>query len=181
MRHLWIGSGNTDPASAPNAVGDLYVNLTTRVVFRAIWTSTGPAWAPDWSVGVDRGTYVYGPRTTFAFNFAAGFAAGTPDDVQLLGPASVYGPMPGDLVVVAASAVIQTAVAATTMQLRDAAGGAGNALSGPVSTAATGAVRESVGGGFLTPGRVLRSGAIFLRRSDQAVAGTVYLDALPLI
>lgn len=178
MRHMWIGSGTSDPTGTPSAVGNYYLNTTTRVLWRSIMTSGSLAWAPDWSLGVDRGTYLYGPRVTFGFSVHAGSAPGTPDDVQLLGPASGFGPMPGDVMVVATSAVVQTAVAATSMQLRDQAGGAGSPLSGPLSTAATGAVREGVGGNFTAPGGVPRTGALFLRRADQAVVATVFVDLI---
>ena len=95
-------------------------------------------------------------------------AAGTADDVT------------GDAAPVACRIIdrwadITTAIAATALTVRDAAGGLGNTLSGTISSAATGeGIRAN--SGSVSDKSVLAAGEIpRVRRSDRGVAGTVYM------
>ena len=66
------------------------------------------------------------------------------------------------------------AVALSTVQLRDAAGGAGNPVSGPVATDATGKQLETVGGAFTGATTLIPlAGTLVLRMSDGDAAGRV--------
>lgn len=67
-----------------------------------------------------------------------------------------------------------TAVVGSSIRLRDQAGGAGTAISGTLSTAATGTVRNNANGPLL--GWTAATG-LFCRRTDNAVSGTMYILA----
>lgn len=95
-------------------------------------------------------------------------------DVIIFGASPNENPLRFELVFTNAN--IQTAGGAgTSAQVRDAAGGAGNALSGPVSTAAVGKVAEGAGGGVVANTAVAVNGSLYLRLSDGTVVGTFYL------
>lgn len=105
------------------------------------------------------GLIIYGRRGFTATGAAA-------DDV-LIGSSG----FPFGMVVYDAMLLVQTAVAATSAQLRDQPGGAGNALTSAMSTAATGTVRNNAT--TITP---VPAGTLFyLRRSNGNTVGTAII------
>lgn len=105
------------------------------------------------------------------------FTAGTPgtaDDVTLYAAN-----LPRKYRVLDTQLLITTAIAAQTVQLRDAAAGAGNALSDLFVCTAVGRQRDlGVGIANVTP-TVAANGSIYLRRSDRGLAGEIILWVRP--
>jgi hypothetical protein len=101
--------------------------------------------------------------------FTAG-VAGTPDDVVIY---TANAPYAFDIVDV--TALVSTAIAATTLTLRDTAGGGGAALSDALSSAATGVKRQQLATGAVA---VAKGGTVVIRRSDRGVAGEVLVSIL---
>ena len=103
-------------------------------------------------------------RTTFA----AG-AAGTADDVTIYNASAPFA-----FRIVDAYVLISTAIALSTVQLRDTSGGGGAALSSALTSATAGTIRNN---DTATP-TVASGGSVFLRRSDRGVAGEVIVVAV---
>jgi len=92
---------------------------------------------------------------------------GAPDDVAIYTADAPFGFRVLDCFV-----LIATAIVATTVQLRDTAGGGGAALSDALSSAATGVVRNAA---LTATGTIALGGTLVLRRSDNGVAGEVII------
>ncbi len=115
------------------------------------------------------GTGDVGASLWLGFDVAAG-AGGAPDDVTIFA-ASV---LPFQCNVQDAFFKVSAAVGGSTAQLRSAAGGGGT-LFAQMSGAATALARNTVNDeNTLTPGA-----ALFLRRSDSAIAGRLYVQLRP--
>ena len=100
------------------------------------------------------------------------FAAGTPgsaDDVTIYS-----GDAPFAFRILDVTLLTSTLIALSTAQLRDTAGGGGAALSSAMTTAVVGTARNN---DTATP-TVAANGSVFLRRSDQGVAGEVIILAV---
>ena len=107
---------------------------------------------------------------TFAIRVT--FAAGTPgsaDDVTIYS-----GDAPFAFRILDVTLLTSTLIALSTAQLRDTAGGGGAALSSAMTTAVVGTARNN---DTATP-TVAANGSVFLRRSDQGVAGEVIILAV---
>lgn len=180
MTHrVTIGSGTDDPSGPPCCVGDLYLNTTTQVMWRALLAPSGEAiWVIDLVGPLPAPDAQIGPMVGAAFVFLASAGSG-PDDVPLVGPASPRGPGPFGIAIMSVDVIVATA-GTGTMQLRSAAGGGGDALSGPIPGTATGRQRETVGGGLTSMGRFTPSDTLYLRRSDRTVAGIVVIHGIRL-
>ena len=76
--------------------------------------------------------------------------------------------------IVDAYVLISTAIALSTVQLRDTSGGGGAALSSALTSATAGTIRNN---DTATP-TVASGGSVFLRRSDRGVAGEVIVVAV---
>lgn len=100
--------------------------------------------------------------------FTAG-VAGTPDDVIVYAANA----LPYKIRVLDAYALVSTAIAATTLDVRDQAAGAGQ-LAATMSSATAGraAMTGPNASVVLTPGTLI---GLFIRRSDRGVAGEVVL------
>lgn len=100
---------------------------------------------------------------------AAG-AGGSPDDVTVYAANA----LPFKFRVVDAWAMISTAVGASTLNLYTQAAAAGTLVAGPLDSAATGIVRMTgpTTSALATPGA---TEGLFVRRSDDGVAGEVFL------
>lgn len=96
--------------------------------------------------------------------FAAG-AGGAPDDVTIYNANA-----PFLFRVVDVKVLISTNVGGATVTLRDAAAGAGNALSDALDAATTGTKRDAA---LTATGTVAEGGSLILRRSDSGVAGEI--------
>lgn len=97
--------------------------------------------------------------------FAAG-GGGVPDDVVIYNANAPFG-----FRVLDAQVLVATTVLASTVQLRDATGGGGSALSDAFDSATAGRKRDTgVAGANATP-TVAANGTLVLRRSDSGVAG----------
>lgn len=110
---------------------------------------------------------------TFFKSFAAG-AAGTADDVTIY----AVNTLPYKIRIMGVSASIATAIGASTLTIRSAAGGGGT-LAATVSSGSTGFVSATSLGAanasvVLTPGALI---GLFVRRSDRGVAGEVHIYA----
>ncbi len=116
----------------------------------------GPALAVD--------TGVVGVPSVFRVPFAAG-GGGAPDDVTILAAAGFA------FYVLDAQVLISTAVGGATAQLRDAAAGAGNALSDAFDAASTGRKRDTGAGTSNATPIVAQGSPLVLRRSDNGIAG----------
>lgn len=108
------------------------------------------------------------PLLVIRKSFSAG-GGGSADDVTIYGANAPFG-----FRVVDSWLYVLTAVGGSTCTLRDATGGAGNALSDAFSSAATGKKENTA----LTATRTIAAnGTVVLRRSDNGVAGEVFLLA----
>jgi hypothetical protein len=103
---------------------------------------------------------------TIRKTFAAG-AGGSADDVVIFNATT---PAPFAFVITDVTAIISTAVSASTVQLRDTAAGAGTTLSDALATASTGVKRNAAA---TTAPAVARGGTLIIRRSDSGIAGQV--------
>lgn len=97
-------------------------------------------------------------------------AGGAPDDV------TVYLSVPFAARITDVQFSVSTAVAASNVQLRTATGGLGTALSDLFGTATTGRKRDAGGALLGVIPSVAAGSAIYLRRSDSGVAGTLEVD-----
>lgn len=97
--------------------------------------------------------------------FAAG-VAGTPDDV------TIYTAAPFAFAFHDVTALTATAIAASTVQIRNATAGGGVALSSALSTGAVGTARNNAGQTFT----VAAGAPIYLRRGDRGVAGELIIQ-----
>jgi hypothetical protein len=118
-----------------------------------------------------------GVRITQAFDFAA-LVTGAADDVPIW---VANFPFVGKLI--GGGVFVKTVVAANTLQLRRVAGGGGgaaNALSNAMSSAAVGLIPNTFTGIATdgVPPVLAINDSIYLRRSDRAAAGTVIMDFL---
>lgn len=102
-------------------------------------------------------------------------AGGAPDDV------TVYLSVPFKARITDVQFSVSTAVAASNVQLRTATGGLGSPLSDLFGTATTGRKRDSGGALLGVVPTVLAGSAIYLRRSDSGVAGTLEVDLERLV
>lgn len=162
-------------AGTPTVGGDFYYDQLNDVLSQSMPETGGVQWRqvfppalaetrPETSAGT--------PSFAAVFEFAipAG-GGGAPDDVTLLAANA-----PFNLGVISAAFIVTGAVALSTAQVRSAAGGAGNAVTGPMDCAAVGKVLEGTGGGLTLAGTLVPSGgSLFLRRSDSAIGGTLFL------
>ena len=174
MREVKFYSGSGAPTVAPALVGDVYMDTATGTLYTAAqfgpttsWVQTLPL-APGASA-TGSGTGNPGLVSSFQFSIPAG-GGGAVDDVTLF-PAN----LPADVEVIGANFLTIGNVAGSTVQVRTAAGGGGNAVSGPISTAAAGRLWESAGGGVASAGLFASGSSMFLRRSDSAVWGVLSL------
>lgn len=148
--------------------------VTVLAVEEAFETASGLATAPG-TVGADdmkvvAATDAAAAPIEFRKAFAAGIA-GTPDDVVVYAANT----LPYKIRITNASALVSTAIALSTLDVRDQAAGAGQ-LAATMSSAATGpqpmtGPNVSV---VLTPGALI---GLFIRRSDRGVAGEVVITA----
>lgn len=104
--------------------------------------------------------------------FAAGGTPATPDDVTVF---SANAPFAFRIVEV--RLIVSTAVALSTAQLRDTSGGGGAALSSSYVTAVAG--EAAINASWTATTTVAANGSVFLRRSDQTIAGEVLIYAVP--
>lgn len=102
---------------------------------------------------------------------AAG-APGVADDVALYAADLPFG-----ATVIDAWAIIGTAIGASTWEIRDAAGGAGNLLVASIATAAAGVNRATGATPTNTTG-IAAGGSIYCRRSDRGTAGELFVLCL---
>lgn len=92
---------------------------------------------------------------------------GTADDVTVLNAIAPWAAR-----IVDCWAVVTTAVGASTLTLRTAAAGGGSALSSALDSGTTGVKRNNA---TAATGTIAANGSLYLRRSDRAVAGEVYV------
>lgn len=98
--------------------------------------------------------------------FVAG-GGGAPDDVAIYTTNAPFGFRVLDVFV-----LIGTAIALSTVTLRDTAGGGGAALSDALDSATTGVKRNAA---LTATGTIALNGSLVLRRSDNGVAGEVVI------
>lgn len=119
---------------------------------------------PDASIGPDSLAVVsadgFAAPLVLHKTYSAG-VAGTADDVTILLLA------PFDFLILDAWVRTSTAVGASTVTLRTAAGGGGSPLTSDIATAATGVSRNNA----TLPHSVAAGSNLYLRRSDRGVAG----------
>lgn len=117
-------------------------------------------------------TDIVSPTVTFYKALTSGGAAGTADDVTIY----AVNTLPYKVRIIDAWAVVSTAAAATTLDVRSAAAGGGT-LAAQVSAASTGIARASLlntnASAVLTPGA---SVGLFVRR-DRSVVGEIFITA----
>lgn len=94
---------------------------------------------------------------------------GAPDDVTVFNANAPFA-----FTLIDAWLQTATAVGGSTVQARTATGGGGSALTTALSSAATATTRND----DTAPRAVAAGGSVFLRRSDNAVAGTFYIRGL---
>lgn len=172
MREVKFYSGSGAPAVAPALVGDVYMDTATGNLYTAAQFGPTTQWVqtlPLSPAGSSTGTAAGNPGLVSSFQFMvpAG-GGGAADDVSLFA-ANV----PAAVEVIGASFLVTKEVVGSNVQVRDAAGGAGAPVSGPIDTAATGRALEATGGGINTVGPWASGGSWFLRRSDSGVAGVL--------
>lgn len=135
--------------------------------------SVGASNLQDWYLG----NLLVGDTTTgassgdllvYRYVFAAG-TAGTADDV------TVVSGLPNKIQVLDVTLRVSTLIGGSTCTLRDAVGGAGNALSSALSSATVALVRDALTS--VAP-VVPAGGGLYLRRSDRGVAGSVVVQAM---
>lgn len=97
---------------------------------------------------------------------------GTADDIEILDSA------PFALSLLDRWLDVSAAIGGSTARFRSASGGGGTALSGSVDTATTCDGRRASSGSVGASASVAANGAVFLRRSDRAIAGRAYLLAV---
>lgn len=170
-RHVWVGSGKGDPASAPQSAGDYYLNTTQNAWWKAGRNGAGGLqWRRVFDFTQDNGSWLVAVGPELVFNIPGAGGVG-PDDVELLGPTSANGDVPFGFTVTAASAIVNVAGGVgSSVQLRTASGGGGAPASGPISTVATGKNLEGPGGGYINTAGFVPGSALFLRRSDQTAS-----------
>jgi hypothetical protein len=93
---------------------------------------------------------------------------GTPDDVVVWSANS-----PAAFRLLDGHAIISTGIGGSTIQLRNATGGGGAALSDTYNTSATGRVKDA-GTATVTP-TLAAGGTLVVRRSDRGVGGEVII------
>lgn len=104
--------------------------------------------------------------------FAAGGAPATPDDVTVFSASAPFA-----FRIVDVRLIVSTAIALSTAQLRSASGGGGAALSSSFVTAVAG--EAALSASWTATTTVALNGSVFLRRSDQTIAGEVLIYAVP--
>ena len=105
---------------------------------------------------------------TIRVAFAAG-GGGSADDVTIYAAAAPFA-----FRIIDVTVLVATAVGGSTAQLRDTTGGGGATLSSSLSTAATGTVRNA----DTATRTVASAGSVYLRRSDNGVAGEIIIKAV---
>ncbi len=99
----------------------------------------------------------------------AGGAAGTADDVTIYNANAPFA-----FRILDVTWLVSTAVALSTVQLRDTSGGGGAALSSALTSAVAGTARNND-----TATRTVAAGSsVFLRRSDRAVVGEIVITGV---
>lgn len=117
------------------------------------------------------GNSTYGPEEVFRVALPVG--GGGADDVDVFSLVAPIG-APYQFRVTGVSIEVTTAGAGgSTATLRSAAGGAGNALSGPCSTAAQERAGEATGA--IAQSTVNKGAALFVRRTDSTAIGTLFI------
>jgi hypothetical protein len=109
------------------------------------------------------------PLYTIRLAFAAG-TPGTPDDVTIYSANAPFA-----FRVLDSQVLISTLVALATVQLRNATGGGGDAVSDAFVAASLGRVRDTAVGISNATQTISAGGTLVLRRSDRGVAGEVIL------
>lgn len=168
MREVKFYSGAGAPAVAPAMVGDVYMDTATGTLYTAaqfgatpLWVQTLPLAAGASATGT--GTGNPGIVSSFRFVIPAG-GGGAPDDVALFTL-----DLPATVEVIGGNFLCVAAVALSTVEVRNAAGGAGNPITGQFATAVLGMQWNEVGAASAA---VAPAGSSwFLRRSDSGVAG----------
>jgi hypothetical protein len=107
-------------------------------------------------------------RATFLVELVDGTTTGA-DDV------SIQASLGEDWDILTTELIVTTVVAAQTVTLRDAAGGAGNALSSALSSAALGRVEDD---GALGVPTAVKGTGLFARRTHDGIEGFVRVEAL---
>lgn len=115
-----------------------------------------------------------GPVFQIAIPCAAGGATGAADDV------TVTSALPFKAVLTDVKFYTSTATAMSTVTLRTATAGAGTALTSDISSGSTGAASTAFTGGTFATLTVAKDTALYLRRSDRAVVGTLVVSLVPI-
>lgn len=172
MRDVRFFSGSGAPSVAPSVSGDFYFDTAAEVLYQA--SGNTPAWVqvlPLTAGASQAGSGAGAPELVSSFRFDVPVGAGgAPDDVTLFAAN-----LPSDMEVIGATFLVTTAVALMSVQVRDAVGGGGNAITGPLSAGATGRVVESAGGGLSNAGPFPSGSSWFLRRGDSGIGGVLIL------
>jgi len=124
------------------------------------------------AAGVTTGVAQVGIEATIRIPFDAS-APGSPDDVIVWSAVAPYA-----FRVLGAEVLISTAIAASTVQLRDATGGGGSALSDAFDSSAQAWLRDSGAGVSYATQGVAAGGTLCVRRSDKGVGGEMIVRIL---
>lgn len=95
---------------------------------------------------------------------------GAPDDVVIIQS------LDADYRILRAEVTVTTGVACSTVTLRDAAGGSGNALSSALD--GDGSPARDADDGALGVPTALKGTGLFARRSDDGIIGTIFVEAV---
>lgn len=175
---ILAGAGLSYTAGALAVNGSTSITITSDQVQRA--ALTGDVTSPANSNATTLSNALVAPNhlallaasvgAIFAVHatFAAG-AGGSADDVTIFSTNAPVGFLSLHII-----ARISTAVLGSTVTVRDAAAGGGNALSTAMSSAATGVVQTNSS----LPHSIAANGSLFVRRSDSGVAGAVTIIAI---
>lgn len=172
MREVKFYSGSGAPTTAPALVGDVYMDTATGNLYTAAQFGPTTQWVQTLPLSPGASSTGSGPGNpglvgSFLFTVPAG-GGGAADDVTLFNAN-----LPADVEVIGANFLTVGAVALSSVQVRNAAGGGGTAITGPIATDAVGRLWESAGGGLTSAGPFTNGTSWFLRRSDSAVSGVL--------
>lgn len=148
--------------------------ITFEVALDAAELSSGMASPPNSVQAEDLqavgAAAIAAPVQAFFKSFAAG-VAGTPDDVTVYAANA----LPYKMRILDVIGYVSTAIALSTLTVRDEAAGAGTVVA-TLDSAATGRVQDATATAtaLLTPGATK---GLFVRRSDRGVAGSVIVLA----
>lgn len=158
----------SETVSAKRTMAQIDSDLNLRALIAAgLVTVTFTAETGDEIAGEPLGSDVVGEMLVLHKAYTA-LVTGAADDV------TVMAVTPFEMRILDVQQVTTTAVGASTVTLRTAAAGAGTDLSGALASAATGRAASVKASTDV----VAKGGALFLRRSDRAVAGEIIITVL---